>query len=92
MIVMEEKQMFNEINYKFDENGVVIYDSIISSFDKMISADEKEFTSDEVINPFVKEYPKQVANEINNDSSNWTIFKNIEFDENGIVIRADEII
>ena len=42
-----------------------------------------------VNNPFVPVQNVQ-SPQVNEDSNNWSIFKNIQFDENGVVISAEE--
>ncbi len=77
-------------NIKFDENGVVVYESIEtptykSSVDNASSIEIKK----DVSNPFV---PVQniVSNPEQENSKEWSIFKSIQFDENGVVISAEE--
>ena len=88
----ESKSLFN--NIKFDENGVVIYDGTVDPEIEehenkfSLNADKKEEIDDGINNPFYEKYEeKNIANDSNKD---WPIFKKIEFDENGIVISAEE--
>lgn len=88
-----EKKSF-AANIQFDENGVVVYDPIESTNYKstvgsVSSSPSKIENVSNVDNPFVpvqKVQPMQP----NEDSKSWSIFKNIQFDENGVVIAAEE--
>lgn len=85
-------------NIKFDENGVVIYDPIVNTYSETnnftntpeIKSYDK--TIPDISNPFIPTYKvEDSANtEKQNDSKSWSIFKNIQFDENGVVISAVE--
>jgi hypothetical protein len=84
-------------NIQFDANGVVIYDPVVkkdNQSDNMSTFKEVNMVNimqSDVSNPFV---PAYVAEEINNnqqtDTNDWSIFKDIRFDENGTVISAIE--
>lgn len=85
-------------NIKFDENGVVIYDPIVNTYSETnnftntpeIKSYDK--TIQDISNPFIPTYKVEdsVNTEKQNDSKSWSIFKNIQFDENGVVISAVE--
>lgn len=85
-----EKKAFSA-NIQFDENGVVVYSPIeTTSYKSTVGnvSSTPEKVSD-VNNPFVPVQniqPTQTAE----DSNNWSIFKSIQFDENGVVISAEE--
>lgn len=85
----------------FDENGVVmIADPVVveespkkESLLKNIKFDDEGYVISvdnevEMNNPFVNEYNIEAKQEP--EKQNWSIFKNIEFDENGNVIAASE--
>lgn len=79
-------------NIQFDENGVVVYNPIELPTYKSVVANTstpENVELKEVDNPFV---PTQNTNTLpsQSDSKEWSIFKNIQFDENGVVISAEE--
>ena len=80
-------------NIEFDENGVVVYDPVVSvhsSDDFSQTAFNNLIDRQEIENPF-RPIPKAIDNKVDqNDTENWSIFKSIEFDENGVVISAVE--
>jgi len=89
----QEKEVLS--NIKFDENGVVIYDPIKSSFpsrkkvEPQVQFGETSAMEIKVENPFV---PTNIGADILDNGSRdsrkanqWSIFKSIEFDENGVV-------
>ncbi len=83
----QEKNGF--ANIKFDENGVVIYDAISLPEHKSAIVKEEPVTEEKKIdNPFTVQYPAPKTD--TNNTSSWSIFKNIEFDENGVVTVAEE--
>ena len=80
----------------FDENGVVVLaEPVLESpksnvdikFDKDGYVISNETDSD-INNPFYKEYTTTEPKI--EDSDNWNIFNKVEFDENGVVISAEE--
>ena len=84
---LEKRPVFS--NIQFDANGVVIYDASSPTYDS-----EKEVVNvppkvEKIDNPFVQNM-KSTNEVINKNSNEWSIFKNIQFDENGIVISAEE--
>ncbi len=88
-----EKKPF-AANIQFDENGVVVYDPIEttnykSTVGNAIQAPVQMEKANNVSNPFVPVQNVQ-STQPNEDSKNWSIFKNIQFDENGVVISAEE--
>lgn len=86
-----EKKEF-ATNFKFDENGVVIYDPIESPIYKSSVPNivpKKEEIEENINNPFVPVQSAQ-SQTMEKDSTKWSIFKSIEFDENGVVISAEE--
>lgn len=78
-------------NIEFDENGVVIYDPLVHPTYKSEIENIKVNSEnpDNLENPFVP-IAKGVDVHSEQDASEWSIFKNIQFDENGVVIVADE--
>ncbi len=88
---LEEKAF--AANIRFDENGVVVYDPIEPTTYKSTVGVELTPTKVEPVNnvnnPFVPVQNVQ-SPQVNEDSNNWSIFKNIQFDENGVVISAEE--
>lgn len=72
-------------NFQFDENGVVIYDPYD---DKKNDSKENNDIKKNIFNPFYSNYTdKQEERKTTSDSP---IFKKIVFDENGVVISAEE--
>ena len=86
-----EKKPFAN-NIRFDANGVVVYDPIEAPTYKSnvtnVSISEK-VDQKEVNNPFVP-VQKEVSNPSQENSNEWSIFKNMPFDEHGVVISAEE--
>ncbi len=85
----EEKEYDNNIgNFKFDSNGVVIYDPLASqNYTSNIVRENKQI--EEVKNPFYNKYVEKNVSQNDSNSAEWDIFKKIEFDENGYVISAE---
>ncbi len=85
-----EKKAFSS-NIQFDENGVVIYNPIETvSYKSSVAMPTPEIVErKDVSNPFV---PTQNMSQetVQEDSKEWSIFKSIQFDENGVVISAEE--
>lgn len=80
-------QIDDDMVYKFDENGVVVFDGKSSQ----ITSDEGRNSLDsnkEILNPFVKNYDEI---KINKPNSSQDIFKKYTFDENGVVIGEEVI-
>lgn len=84
-----QKDVFK--NIQFDENGVVIYEAVPSPTYKKNVQEVPSVTQleESVANPFT---PPQVSEDTfsTDNSKEWSIFKNIQFDENGVVISAEE--
>lgn len=82
-------------NFTFDENGVLIYEykSNENLGTKIIRNDSfNDFEENNFVeNPFnvKKDYDKEIQIE-SQQSKDWSIFKKIEFDENGVVVEAIE--
>lgn len=76
----EEKVEANGVfsNFKFDENGVVIFDGTVESMPKAETVEEKKVT-----NPFNEIYQKPTETKQSDDQ---TIFNRFKFDANGVVI------
>lgn len=81
-------------NIQFDENGVVIFENISSKYsaeDSVISPilHENKIAID---NPFVPtaQINAEENSDLRKDSNEWSIFKNITYDENGIIVSAEE--
>ena len=78
-------------NIQFDENGVVVFapETVRKTEKPLSSIIEKEEM--EISNPFTtKHYEDKPEEKSNSDSSQqWPIFKNIQFDENGMIIAAE---
>lgn len=73
----ENKQQVMK-NIKFDENGVVIFDSFVQQDNQIVN------------NVPVKNNPFEIKNQTtNNINQDYSIFKNLKFDENGVVISDD---
>ena len=78
-------------NIKFDSNGVVIYDSLENDStpdNNTLSTKNNNEMKDSINNPFFEKYEEKKLNDDN--QKEWPIFKNIQFDENGVVISAEE--
>lgn len=79
----------DDMVYKFDENGVVIFDGKSSKSVTNSDKDQNVFnSSSNISNPFVKNYDDI---KINKPNSNQDIFKKYTFDENGVVIGEEVI-
>ena len=78
-------------NIEFDENGVVIFATKNSEPELTKTEVINENNLSEVKNPFLNNYSNNiiVENKAEQDSSQWPIFTNIKFDENGIVVSSD---
>ena len=68
--------------YQFDENGVVVADHSATEKEKLPNLED-------VSNPFALTEAKENA-EVEKDTKKWTIFKSIKFDQNGVVLAAEE--
>lgn len=81
--VSEEKVESNGIftNFKFDENGVVIFDGSVKETPKT-EEEPKNAT-----NPFNEIYKKPVENK---EKNNKEIFSKFKFDKNGVVIAEEQ--
>lgn len=68
--------------YQFDENGIVVTDR---------SATQKEELPklENVSNPFALNKTKENT-EVEKDTKKWPIFKSLKFDQNGVVLAAEE--
>src|SRR5699024_8571449 len=68
--------------YQFDENGIVATDR---------SATQKEELPklENVSNPFALNKSKENT-EVEKDTKKWPIFKSLKFDQNGVVLAAEE--
>ena len=87
-------------NIQFDENGVVAFETISSNYKKnnsIISPELKETTNlDNATfdNPFIATYEPEISFDLEvpleNNSKEWSIFRDIQFDENGVVISAEK--
>ena len=68
--------------YQFDENGIVVTDR---------SATQKEELPklENVSNPFALNKSKENT-EVEKDTKKWPIFKSLKFDQNGVVLAAEE--
>ncbi len=78
-------------NIQFDQNGVVIYDPISLPERKtpLFTSQNTSVKESEVDNPFTVKYQEKKETP-ENDTRNWSIFKDIKFDENGVVVSAEE--
>lgn len=72
-----------KVDIYFDENGVVVSDGTTKKIE-----DEKYRKL--VDNPFVTSFKETKKEEVDKNSSNWPIFKDIQFDSEGNVIVAEE--
>ncbi len=68
--------------YQFDENGVVVADHSATEKEKLPNLED-------VSNPFALTEAKENA-EVEKDTKKWPIFKSIKFDQNGVVLAAEE--
>lgn len=78
-------------NIQFDENGVVIYAPLETTTYKSSVAvpTSQPVERQDVSNPFVP--IQNVSPEpVQQNSKEWSIFKSIQFDENGVVVSAEE--
>ena len=81
-------------NIKFDENGVVIFESR-AEFDKdinKININSSKTTENniEIPNPFINSnFAEKERKKPDTNTDTWPIFSNIKFDENGTVISSD---
>jgi len=79
-------------NIKFDENGVVIFEELneefVNNYTQPITNIQQE--TKEEINFFTQQNstPSTIVENADN-SKNWSIFKNIKFDENGVIIEEE---
>ena len=76
---IEPNGVFN--NFKFDENGVVIFDGTVTNTAEVF--EEKK----DVVNPFNQIYMKPITPK----DSNNTIFNRFKFDKNGVVIADNTV-
>lgn len=88
------KEIFNSKdslfeNIQFDENGVVEFATMKNYNNKHDSISLKEENTN-IINPFVTDINQRKEKNIE-DAKDWPIFKDIQFDENGVVISASYI-
>ena len=80
-------------NFSFDENGVVTYEYI----EKIPPIKNQEYYDYSIVqeqqsyeNPFnFKNDYERNDNLIEDNPDDWSIFKKIEFDENGVVVQAE---
>ena len=72
-----------KVDIYFDENGVVVSDGTTKKLE-----DEKYRKL--VENPFITSVKEPKKEEVDKNSSNWPIFKDIQFDSEGNVIVAEE--
>lgn len=89
---LRNKTLETKGNFKFDENGVVVYDPFNKDYYKSeikVSDNVEKDKSIDIDNPFYKKYEEKSEKE-STDAGKWPIFKNIVFDENGIVVSAEE--
>lgn len=84
-------------NIQFNDNGVVVFENISSKYaaENIVVPpvlNETVRTTQPIENPFAPTYQAKIQEESNSksDSNNWPIFKNITYDENGIIISAEE--
>ena len=89
-VELVNKSLFK--NIQFDENGVVIYTENNDINNNEVTFNE-ELTKNiddnsSIDNPFFAKYEEKKIKDSNDKE--WPIFKNIQFDENGIVISAEE--
>lgn len=84
-IIPKDKKVDLFKNFQYDDNGVVLYEPDESNQDNNL---ETQSFKSEVSNPFYSSYSDK--QEVENTTSNSPIFKSIVFDENGIVISAEE--
>lgn len=90
--IHSSQNMFS--NIKFDENGVVIFESRVESdtANNKRSINSSKLTEDniEIPNPFINSnFFENERIEQNKNADTWPIFSNIRFDENGTVISSD---
>lgn len=87
-IEIKEDSLFK--NIEFDENGVVTFAELKNEFKQK---DIVSLNNDEsyVKNPFVSTIEISKNEEDDDDTENWPIFSDIQFDENGVVISASLI-
>lgn len=94
-----DEQVQNEnvfSNFEFDENGVVVFmqPNAIENITKKNNAKAESVISSfssNINNPFYKslDYEQTIKEQESSEIQNWPIFKNIQFDENGVVINAE---
>ncbi len=79
-------------NIQFDENGVVVYDPIsIMPPTKEKPVESIPTQNTDIANPFAVSYQEvKEPTSSEPEPKEWSIFKNIQFDENGVVISAEE--
>lgn len=77
-------------NFRFDENGVVIFESPNEKEENTTKpAYVLENKPEEIINPFKEEIQIPVTAQPDENAENWSIFHNFKFDENGVVIAEE---
>lgn len=85
-------------NIQYDDNGVVVFENISSrnSVENSVIPpvlNEVSKSTQVIDNPFAPTYQANIQEQessLKNDSNSWPIFKSITYDENGIIISAEE--
>jgi len=83
-LTVSEKKSTKAI--KFDENGVVVFETLTADY-KNENDTDSSFTQNNN-NPFIPTYKNISRDGHREEPEGWPIFKNIEFDENGIIIST----
>jgi hypothetical protein len=84
-------------NIQFDEHGVVVYAPVVNEYssnipnDIQLQASVQDIKRSDIENPF-RPTNIEVDTTVSApaDTEDWSIFKSIQFDENGVVISAVE--
>ena len=80
----KDKEVKNNINYnfKFDENGVVIFDPMVDYNYENYRVDEKiENSKEDIFNPFRDRYESALNKDSNVNSDEWPIFPENKIEE-----------
>lgn len=80
----EDKEVKNNYiyNFKFDENGVVIFDPMVgSNYDNVGIRENDEKPKEGILNPFCDRYESKLNENNNMTSDEWPIFPKNKFEE-----------
>ena len=89
--VEDDNELFS--NFKFDENGIVVYEYELDHTNDSERLNANKFAFDaQIENPFNKKYnPSKKDNDLDEVTEKWTVFKEYKFDEEGNVITENDV-